>query len=194
MRGMSGMSRPAEFKPRRKTSNPSRSSDVDVAAIISGAHEDPFRVLGLHEVEQRWIARTFIPGADRVSTTLLDGSAIGDLVQRDPAGFFEGEVKLSKREPIRYHAIRSNDEWSVVDSYVFGPVLGPLDDYYGAEGTHLRLYDRLGAHPIRHEGVDGVVFALWAPNARRVSVVGDLNAWDGRRHVMRKRIGSSLWG
>ncbi len=187
------MSRRAEIKPKRKPSNGGRSSDADVAAIVSGAHEDPFRVLGLHEVEQRWIARTFIAGADRVSAALLDGSDIGNLAQRDPAGFFEGEVKLPGRQPIRYQAANANGEWSVVDPYVFGPVLGPLDDYYGAEGTHLRLYDRLGAHPIRHEGVDGVVFALWAPNARRVSVVGDFNAWDGRRHVMRKRVGSGLW-
>ena len=187
------MSRPAEIKPRRKPANPGRSSDADVAAILSGAHDDPFRVLGLHEVEQRWIARTFIAGADRVSAAQLDGTNIGDLAQRDPAGFFEGEVKLQGRQPIRYRAANSSGQWDVVDPYVFGPVLGPLDDYYGAEGTHLRLYDRLGAHPIRHEGVDGVVFALWAPNARRVSVVGDFNAWDGRRDVMRKRVGSGLW-
>jgi 1,4-alpha-glucan branching enzyme len=72
-------------------------------------------------------------------------------------------------------------------------VLGPLDDYYMAEGNHLRLYDKLGAHPIRHEGHDGVHFAVWAPNASRVSVVGDFNHWDGRRHVMRKRMEIGVW-
>jgi 1,4-alpha-glucan branching enzyme len=187
------MSRRAEVKPRRRPSIRGRSSDADVAAVVAGAHEDPFRVLGLHQVDQHWIARTFIAGADRVSVTLLDGSAVGDLAQRDPAGFFEGNVRLQRRQPIRYQAANANGEWSVIDPYVFGPVLGPLDDYYGVEGTHLRLYDRLGAHPLRHEGVDGVLFALWAPNPRRVSVVGDFNAWDGRRHVMRKRVGSGLW-
>jgi len=187
------MSRPADVKPRRKSSSRGRSSDADVVAVVSGAHQDPFCVLGLHEVDRHWIARTFIAGADRVTAALLDGSAIGDLTQRDPAGFFEGEVKLPRRQPIRYQAANAHGEWRVIDPYVFGPVLGPLDDYYGAEGTHLRLYDRLGAHPITHEGVDGVVFALWAPNARRVSVVGDFNAWDGRRHVMRRRVASGLW-
>ncbi len=124
---------------------------------------------------------------------LPDGTPIGDLERRDFAGFFEGAVKLAVRQPIRYRAANSTGEWSVIDPYTFGPVLGPMDDYYGAEGTHLRLYDKLGAHLLAHEGVDGVLFAVWAPNARRVSVVGDFNGWDGRRHVMRKRPGSGIW-
>ena len=72
-------------------------------------------------------------------------------------------------------------------------MLGPLDDYYVAQGTHLRLYDKMGAHVISHEGVSGVHFAVWAPNAQRVSVIGDFNEWDGRRHVMRKRMGTGVW-
>jgi 1,4-alpha-glucan branching enzyme len=68
-----------------------------------------------------------------------------------------------------------------------------LDDYYIGEGNHLRLYDKLGAHPLQHEGHDGVHFAVWAPNASRVSVVGDFNGWDGRRHVMRKRLNTGIW-
>jgi 1,4-alpha-glucan branching enzyme len=187
------MSRRTEVGPAQAASDRGRASDADVAAIVSGAHDDPFRILGLHEIGQTWVARTFITGADHVSAHLLDGTPIGKLAQRDPAGFFEGEVKLPGRQPIRYQAANAQGKWNFVDPYVFGPVLGPLDDYYGAEGTHLRLYDKLGAHTIRHEGVEGVVFALWAPNARRVSVVGDFNAWDGRRHVMRKRMGSGLW-
>jgi len=160
---------------------------------VSGRHEDPFAVLGLHQRGRAWVARAFVPGADRVAAVTLDGSAIGELEQRHPAGFFEGKVELGGRRPVRYDASNAQDRWTFIDPYAFGPVLGPLDDYYGAEGTHLRLYDKLGAHLIRHEGVDGVVFAVWAPNARRVSVVGDFNAWDGRRHVMRKRTGSGLW-
>jgi 1,4-alpha-glucan branching enzyme len=84
-------------------------------------------------------------------------------------------------------------QWTVEDAYLLGPVLGPLDDYYIGEGNHLRLYDRLGAHPMQHEGHDGVHFAVWAPNASRVSVVGDFNGWDGRRHVMRKRRDTGVW-
>ena len=170
-----------------------RPSEDDVAAVVSGTHDDPFRVLGLHKVGRTWAARAFIAGAERVSAALIDGTTVGDLEQRHPAGFFEGKVRLKGRQPLRYEASNAEGSWTVIDPYAFGPVLGPLDDYYGAEGTHLRLYDKLGAHPINHEQVDGVLFAVWAPNARRVSVVGDFNAWDGRRHVMRRRVGSGLW-
>ena len=72
-------------------------------------------------------------------------------------------------------------------------MLGPLDEHLLIEGAHRQLYLRLGAHFARHEGVDGVAFAVWAPNARRVSVVGDFNRWDGRRSQMRKRLDSGLW-
>ena len=75
----------------------------------------------------------------------------------------------------------------------FGPVLGDLDVYLLAEGSHLQIYERLGAHAINHEGVTGTSFAVWAPNARRVSVVGDFNFWDGRRHPMRLRHGAGVW-
>jgi 1,4-alpha-glucan branching enzyme len=115
------------------------------------------------------------------------------LKRRHEAGFFEGPINLKERQPLRLEARNSGGSWSVIDPYSFGPVLGPLDDYYVAEGTHLRLYDKMGAHIIAHEGVAGVHFAVWAPNAERVSVIGDFNAWDGRRHVMRKRLGTGIW-
>src|SRR5690606_25175030 len=81
----------------------------------------------------------------------------------------------------------------VTDPYSFGPVLGPMDDYYIAEGSHLRLFDKLGAHLIEHEGARGFNFAVWAPNAKRVSVVGAFNDWDGRRHAMRNRRDTGIW-
>ena len=81
----------------------------------------------------------------------------------------------------------------MTDAYSFGPVLGPVDDLLMAQGTHFRLYDKLGAHLIAHEGATGMHFAVWAPNARRVSVVGDFNDWDGRRHVMRHRLDIGVW-
>ena len=187
------MSPRAEKTARKKAVAAGTASAADIAAIVSGTHNDPFAVLGLHQQGGKWVARTFIANAERVSATLLDGTPAGELERRDFAGFFEGEIKLAERRPVRYQAANATGDWSVVDPYVFGPVLGPMDDYYGAEGTHLRLYDKLGAHLLTHEGVDGVLFAVWAPNARRVSVVGDFNSWDGRRHVMRKRLGSGIW-
>ncbi len=165
----------------------------EIAAIVEGRHGDPFSVLGVHRAGKEWIARTFIAGAERAAAATLDGAPVGELIRIHDAGLFEGPVRLSGPTPLSYQASSGSASWRAVDPYSFGPVLGPLDDYYAAEGTHLRLYDRMGAHVIVHEGARGVHFAVWAPNALRVSVVGDFNAWDGRRHVMRKRQGAGVW-
>ena len=168
-------------------------TDAEIAAIVEGRHGNPFAVLGLHRPSKTWIARAFVPGAETLSASTLGGASLGSLEKRHGAGFFEGRLKLTDRQPLRYSAGNAGGTWEVVDAYQFGPVLGPLDDYYLAEGTHLRLYDKLGAHLIHHEGLDGVHFAVWAPNASRVSVVGDFNNWDGRLHVMRKRLDIGVW-
>ena len=169
-------------------------SEADAAAILAGRHLDPFGILGLHEAGGGWVARAFVPGAVKLHAETIGGGDLGAVPGRTETGLFEGLLAVTSRQPLRYRATAADGSaWSFVDPYAFGPVLGPLDDYYGAEGTDLRLYDKLGAHPIQHEGVAGVNFALWAPNAQRVSVVGGFNVWDGRRHVMRKRMGSGLW-
>ncbi|MFT4182554.1 MAG: 1,4-alpha-glucan branching protein GlgB [Rhizobium sp.] len=165
----------------------------DIAAILAGTHSDPFAVLGVHKTEEGFVARCFILGAEAVTALALDGSVIGELNCLDPAGFFAGAVKIAKQQPVRYRARRGDAEWAITDPYSFGPVLGPMDDYFVREGTHLRLFDKMGAHPLKHEGVQGFHFAVWAPNAQRVSVVGDFNGWDGRRHVMRFRADSGIW-
>ncbi|MBP7241191.1 MAG: 1,4-alpha-glucan branching protein GlgB [Amaricoccus sp.] len=164
-----------------------------MAAIVGGSHGDPFAVLGLQEVDGKLVARCLIEGADEVEALTLEGKPAGTLAKLHDGGFFEGRLKIRKRQPLRYRARNAGGEWVVGDAYSFGPVLGPMDDYYIREGSHLRLFDRMGAHPIRHEGADGVHFAVWAPNARRVSVIGDFNAWDGRRHVMRLRRDTGIW-
>jgi 1,4-alpha-glucan branching enzyme len=169
-----------------------KTDDAEIAALVAGSHGDPFRRLGLHQSGKSWIARTVIPGAEAVEALDAAGKPAGQLERRGD-GFFEGPVKIKERQTLTYLAANGQGQWTVVDPYLFGPVLGPLDDYYIGEGNHLRLYDRLGAHPLRHEGHDGVHFAVWAPNASRVSVVGDFNHWDGRRHVMRKRLDIGVW-
>src|SRR3954470_5295323 len=131
---------------------PPKTSVSEVEAIVAGSHADPFRVLGLHEDGGKWTARTFIPGAEEVEARTLGGDPLGVLDQRHPAGFFEGKVDLAGRQPVRYHARNAGGGWTFIDPYIFGPVLGPLDDYYASEGTHLRLYDKLGAHLLTHEG------------------------------------------
>ncbi len=165
----------------------------EIAAILSGAHANPFVVLGVHKSGSVYVARCFIPGAEEVTAMSLDGTAIGDLVLQHPDGFFAGTISVNKQVPVRYRARRGDAEWAVTDPYSFGPVLGPMDDYYAREGSDLRLFDKMGAHWIKHEGAQGIHFAVWAPNAQRVSVVGDFNNWDGRRHVMRLRAGAGIW-
>ena len=148
---------------------------------------------GVQEVPGGLVARCFVPHAETVTAYTLDGKEAGALARRHDAGFFEGKLTIRKRQPLRYHARNAGGDWWLTDPYSFGPVLGPMDDYYIAEGSHLRLFDKLGAHLLEHEGATGFNFAVWAPNARRVSVVGDFNDWDGRRHAMRNRTDTGIW-
>ncbi len=165
-----------------------------VAALARARHADPFAVLGPHAAAGGTVIRAVLPGAETAEAVPDDGGAAIPLDQRDAAGVFEGFA--ADRLPgfgYRLHARRGADAWSLRDAYAFGPTLGPLDDHLLIEGTHHGLAERLGAHPCLHEGVAGVRFAVWAPHARRVSVVGDWNRWDGRAHPMRKRVDSGVW-
>ena len=170
-----------------------QADDKAIKAIVGGHHANPFSVLGLHEVAGKWVARAFIPYAEKLEAFTRDGTSLGALELRHPDGFFEGQVEISESQPVRYRAANAGGEWDVFDPYSFGPVLGPMDDYYIGEGSHLRLFDKLGAHAMEFEGVDGTHFAVWAPNAKRVSVVGPFNDWDGRRHPMRCRFDTGIW-
>lgn len=166
----------------------------EVAAIAEARHGDPFAVLGPHVVESGLAIRAFVPHAVTLEARDAKGGLIAALEKRHEDGVFEGLAKGLK-SPLAYrlHAANAGGAWDLDDPYRFGPVLGQTDDYLLVEGTHRRLYERLGAHLMLHEGAEGVHFAVWAPNARRVSLVGDLNGWDGRRAQMRKRVDSGLW-
>jgi 1,4-alpha-glucan branching enzyme len=168
-------------------------SAEEAEAIASGTHGNPFSILGVQEIPEGFLARAFIPGAKDVQALTLDGAHVGQLQPGAVSGLFEGRLSITMRQPLRYAATNSTGAWEVDDPYSYGPVLGPMDDYFIAEGSHLRLFDKMGAHPISNEGTNGVHFAVWAPNARRVSVVGDFNDWDGRRHVMRLRADVGIW-
>ncbi|TWB48266.1 1,4-alpha-glucan branching protein GlgB [Nitrospirillum viridazoti] len=169
-----------------------RQEDMD--ALLGARHDDPFGVLGPHVSERGVTIRAFVPGAETVEAATPDGTLVLPLTRVHEAGLFEGRAARRKR-PFRYrlHCANAGGAWEFDDPYSFGPLLGPMDDYLFAEGTHRRLYEKLGAHLKTHESVDGVHFAVWAPNARRVSVVGDFNGWDGRRHQMRRRLDSGVW-
>ena len=161
-------------------------------ALINGTHGDPFAELGLHKRGKVWVVTAFVPGADKL--WVLTGKA-GKAEEAKPvdaaAGLFTHV--LAKKSDYRLRASGHGAEWEFEDPFRFGPVMGEMDEYLLGEGTHKRLWQVLGAHPITHQGIDGTHFAVWAPNAQRVSVVGDFNIWDGRRHPMRRRGATGVW-
>jgi 1,4-alpha-glucan branching enzyme len=167
-----------------------------VEALVGGRHRDPFAVLGPHAGRRGTVAiRTLQPDAAKVSV-ILGGEPVEEhpMQALHPAGLWEttvpGRSGLTYRLRITDHEGRTRDE---DDPYRFPSTLSDYDLHLLGEGTHYRVYDKLGAHPARLEGVNGTIFAVWAPNARRVSVVGDWNVWDGRRHPMRLHPANGIW-
>ncbi len=170
-----------------------KAREQDLDAIAAARNADPFAVLGPHKTPAGWVIRVFAPEAISVRALTRDGALIAELPRRKD-DVFEALIPSAKERPAyRVEVTTAHGSYSYMDSYAFGPALGPLDDYLVREGTHRQLYRRLGAQLIRHEGVDGVLFAVWAPNATRVSIVGQFNQWDGRRCQMRRRFDSGLW-
>ncbi len=169
-----------------------------IAALTGGTHGAPFDLLGIHPVslESRpaLAVRAFQPQA-RAVAVLRDPGGPTLMTLVDPAGFyeaiFEGEEQVF---PYRLQiTTRDSVTYTAEDPYRFPPALTEFDLHLIGEGTHTRLYDKLGAHLAELEGVKGVAFAVWAPSAARVSVVGEFNQWDGRRHPMRPRGASGVW-
>jgi 1,4-alpha-glucan branching enzyme len=162
----------------------------EIRAVVEGRHGDPFAILGPHRVGGHLVIRAFLPGADRVA--VLAGSTETPLERIDDAGLFEGIVAEDTGAYL-LTVTWDGSEHLIEDPYRFPLLLSDYDLHLLAEGTHYRSYERLGAHPITLAAVDGVSFAVWAPNASRVAVVGDFNVWDARRHPMRKRPEAGIW-
>ncbi len=181
-------------RPETRDKGSWRAERGAVAAVVEGRHGDPFAVLGMQGGGGApVVVRVFHPTAGRVQ--VLDGDKVAaDLERTDDTGFYEGVIEgRQSRFPYRLRLLTHAGIEDIDDPYRFPPILGELDVYLLAEGNHLRLYEKLGAHPTTLDGVDGTAFAVWAPNASRVSVVGPFNSWDGRRHPMRKRIECGVW-
>jgi 1,4-alpha-glucan branching enzyme len=154
-------------------------------AVIEGRHSDPFHYLGRHMEGGTPVVRAFLPEASEVAA-IDEHGGVTQLSRVHKAGLFAGPLPTAVRN-YRLRARYGDSLVELEDPYRFPPILSDLDLHLLAEGTHLRLYDKLGAHPMELDGVCGVGFAVFAPAARRVSVVGDFNFWDGRRHAMRVR-------
>ncbi|VTX69172.1 1,4-alpha-glucan branching protein GlgB [Haemophilus haemolyticus] len=168
-------------------------------AIIDGffdaSNGDPFATLGMHETERGIEIRTLLPDANRVVVIESEsGKEITELDCVDERGFFVGVIPNCRLFfAYQLQVFWGNESQIVEDPYRFHPMIDDLEQWLLSEGSMLRPYEVLGAHFMECDGVSGVNFRLWAPNARRVSIVGDFNYWDGRRHPMRFHIKSGVW-
>ena len=181
-------------------------SDADLQALADARHPDPFGVLGMHaDADGDLWVRALLPGARRVVLhDTRSGRRVAELLARDDpslpgGGLFEAVLpRRRKAFDYRLRVLWADGQESLAgDPYRYGPLIADADLHYLGEGSHLRPFEVLGAHPlVLGEGIyaiAGVRFAVWAPNASRVSVVGSFNGWDGRRHPMRSRGGSGIW-
>jgi 1,4-alpha-glucan branching enzyme len=183
---------------RRKLLAKTTASVEEIDLILRAEHSDPFQVLGAHPVAVRGkpavAIRAFLPTARQA--WVVTGSAAAPLRRVHRDGFFErvfpGEGELFLPYRLRARSLEGT-EWEFEDPYRFPAVLSDYDLHLIGEGKHYESYEKLGAHLTEIDGVRGVFFAVWAPNANRVSVVGDFNQWDGRRHPMRLRDGTGVW-
>ncbi len=170
-------------------------SAEELELVASVEHPDPHRVLGPHADEEAGgvTVRAFRPDAQSIALQLDGGGPATPMRRIHPIGIFEATLP-GATSPLRYTLEVQGDHGTTVgrDAYAFPPSLGDLDLHLAAEGTHRELYRHLGSHVREVSGVKGTAFAVWAPSARRVSVSGDFNGWDGRLHAMR-RMGRGIW-
>lgn len=168
----------------------------EIAALLNASHSDPFRVLGPHRVGNDLLIRVFRPEAREVQiVSAKDQSQVYPADRLHVEGLYQATVPNESRDfPYLVKVIGfDGSESTLRDPYSYGPIMGEIDLHLFGEGNHTRLYDKFGAHLREIGGESGVYFAVWAPNASRVSVVGDFNFWDGRVHPMRKLVGSGVW-
>jgi 1,4-alpha-glucan branching enzyme len=184
-------------EPGRQIGQPRKALARLATALLAGDEYNPFAVLGMHkDADSNALqVRVFRPDASEVTVIeRTTGKEVATLPRLHDAGFFAGPIE-GRSEPFSYQ-LKLKTAWGepvIDDPYAFGPTLGELDLYLHAEGNYTRAYEKMGAHCIVNDGVKGVNFAVWAPNAKRVSVVGDFNAWDGRRNIMRLHPGAGIW-
>jgi 1,4-alpha-glucan branching enzyme len=171
-------------------------SPHDLDLLLRADHADPFGVLGLHSINGNQVVRAFRPDAKTLTVVDRANPKSRYVAQKiADEGIFEA---TADGRTDRFDYLLEVTNWAgettqLADPYSFGPLLGELDMHLYCEGTHYEIYRKLGAHLMEVNGHAGVLFSVWAPNAQRVSVVGDFNDWDGRLHPMRKRVESGIW-
>ena len=173
----------------------------EVFSIINGEHRDPYSILGIHRIDtgneagKTFAVRAFFPNAQGVSVIDLGSGSIYKMEKLDEGGFFEVVVEGKDDFFLYKFEVIDNTEhtFTVHDPYCFLPVLTDFDLHLFNEGNHHKVFEKFGAHVRSINGVAGTLFVVWAPCAKRVSVVGSFNQWDGRRHQMRVLGYSGVW-
>ena len=164
---------------------------TDFDRLLGARHHDPFSFLGLHQETTGWVLRVLRPNASSVSLHHPDGLIA--LNRDDARGLFTWHGVTPPVRPWQLTIAEGGSEFTLTDPYAFGPLLSDDELHLFSEGRLLQAWKSFGAHPATLEGIRGVCFALWAPNADRVSVVGEFNRWDGRLHPMRVRGSTGVW-
>jgi 1,4-alpha-glucan branching enzyme len=159
--------------------------------LVALRHPEPHQVLGMHAVGSGLVVRVWRPEAEAVTVHADDGRSFA--MASLGAGLFSLEVAEQQAFPYRLEVRYQGRSFTLRDPYAFWPTLGELDLHLLGEGRHQRPWERLGAHPLQHGGVEGTAFAVWAPTAASISLVGDFNGWDGRLHPMRRMGSSGVW-
>src|SRR5262249_11204055 len=173
----------------------SRIPGDELERLLELRHPDPHSILGAHPTDNGAVIRAYRPGALQINL-LVDQEPPREMLARPEPGMFEVSINENRPEVFRHRLevhYPGGDVVNIRQPYTFPPTLGELDLHLWAEQTHERIWDKLGAHVKVVEGIQGIAFALWAPSAAGVSVVGDFNRWDGRLHMMRMLGGSGVW-
>lgn len=166
-----------------------------IEKLINGYHKNPHSILGMHLNDEKIIIRVFNPSSKSVAVKEIQTQATYQMDLIDERGFFECIIS-DKKELFKYeliHTTLGNHTYSIIDPYAFWPTISDYDLFLFNQGNHHKIYEKLGCHICEIEGIKGASFGVWAPHAKRVSVVGSFNQWDGRTHQMRMIGSSGVW-